>query len=50
MAAQLLPRVGPKPLIVSGAGFLFAAAVVALFMLKVGKEAVFEDDAPLQVG
>jgi hypothetical protein len=27
-----------------GAGFLFAAALVALFMLKVGKEAVLEDD------
>ena len=27
-----------------GAGFLFAAAVVALFMLKVGKEAVLEED------
>mgnify|MGYP001791588840 CR=1 FL=1 len=31
-----------------GAGFLFAAALVALFMLKVGKEAVLEDDAPVQ--
>jgi EmrB/QacA subfamily drug resistance transporter len=30
-----------------GAGFLLAAAVVALFMLKVGKEAVLEDDAPV---
>ena len=33
-----------------GAGFLFAAAVVALIMLKVGKEAVLEDDAPMHVG
>lgn len=33
-----------------GAGFLFAAAVVALFMLKVGKEAAAEDDAPLPAG
>ena len=33
-----------------GAGFLFAAAVVALLMLKVGKEAVLEDDAPIHVG
>ena len=31
-----------------GAGFLFAAALVALLMLKVGKEAVLEDDAPVQ--
>lgn len=34
----------------AGAAFLFAAAVVALFMLKVGKEAVLEDDAPASVG
>ena len=33
-----------------GAGFLFAAAVVAFFMLKVGKEAVVEDDALVHVG
>jgi hypothetical protein len=26
------------------------AAIVALFMLKVGKEAVLEDDAPIPVG
>jgi EmrB/QacA subfamily drug resistance transporter len=32
-----------------GAAFLFAAAVVALFMLKVGKEAVLEDDLPAPV-
>jgi len=29
-----------------GAGFLFAAAIIALFMLKVGKEAASEDDLP----
>jgi hypothetical protein len=33
-----------------GAAFLFSAAVVALFMLKVGKEAVLEEDAPAHVG
>jgi len=33
-----------------GAGFLFTAAVVALFMLKVGKEAVLEDDVQMHVG
>ena len=33
-----------------GAGFLFAAAIVALFMLKVGQEAVLEDDAPVPLG
>ncbi len=33
-----------------GAGFLFAAALVALFMLKVGKEAVLEEDTPTPVG
>lgn len=33
-----------------GAGFLFAAALVALFILKVGKEAVQEDDAPMDPG
>jgi EmrB/QacA subfamily drug resistance transporter len=33
-----------------GAGFLFVAAVVAFFMLKVGKEAVLEDDAPAHAG
>jgi len=32
-----------------GAGFLFTAAVVAFFMLKVGKEAVLEDDAAAHV-
>jgi hypothetical protein len=33
-----------------GAGFLFTAAVVAFFMLKVGKEAVREEeDAPASV-
>ena len=33
-----------------GAGFLFAAAVVAVLMLKVGKEAVLEEDIPANVG
>ena len=33
-----------------GAGFLFAAAVVALFMLKVGKEAVLEEDSSFMSG
>jgi len=33
-----------------GAGFLLVAAVVAMFMLKVGKEAVLEEDAPVPVG
>lgn len=33
-----------------GAGFLLTAAVVALFMLKVGKEAVLEDDVQMHVG
>jgi EmrB/QacA subfamily drug resistance transporter len=33
-----------------GAGFLFVAAVVAMVMLKVGKEAVLEDDVPMPVG
>jgi EmrB/QacA subfamily drug resistance transporter len=33
-----------------GAGFLFTAAIVAFFMLKVGKEAVLEEDAPAPVG
>ena len=32
-----------------GAAFLFAAAVVALLMLKVGKEAVLEGDTPTRV-
>ena len=32
-----------------GAAFLFAAAIVAFFMLKVGKEAVLEDDLPVPV-
>lgn len=30
--------------------FLFAAAVVAVLMLKVGKEAVLEEDVPTHVG
>jgi EmrB/QacA subfamily drug resistance transporter len=33
-----------------GAGFLFVAAIVAQLMLKVGKEAVLEEDAPVTVG
>jgi EmrB/QacA subfamily drug resistance transporter len=33
-----------------GAGFLLTAAIVALFMLKVGKEAVLEDDVIVPVG
>jgi EmrB/QacA subfamily drug resistance transporter len=33
-----------------GAGFLFVAALVAFFMLQVGKEAVLEDDVPVHVG
>jgi EmrB/QacA subfamily drug resistance transporter len=33
-----------------GAGFLLTAAIVAFFMLKVGKEAVLEDDALAHVG
>jgi EmrB/QacA subfamily drug resistance transporter len=32
-----------------GAGFLFTAAIVAFFMLKVGKEAVLEEDAPAEL-
>jgi EmrB/QacA subfamily drug resistance transporter len=34
----------------AGAAFLLVAAVVALLMLKVGKEAVLEDDAPIHAG
>ena len=33
-----------------GAVSLFAAAVLAFFMLKVGKEAVLEDDVPANAG